>query len=154
MKATVEDLLKKINYIEADVEIHKQILFSTPSADTATMEETIRLIADKKAEIKELRRQISALNPEEYERILRFEEVLAEFKTLAASSNFTHIIGKNVNEPCALQLKGDAPIECLVKACDAAGSWTIITHDGQLRHFTADMVDEKPPATPKQPLAN
>jgi rRNA-processing protein FCF1 len=154
MKATVEDLLKKINYIEADVEIHKQILFSIPSADTAAMEETIRLIADKKAEIKDLRRQISALNPEEYKRILRFEEVLAEFKTLAATRNFTAIIGKNVNEPCALQLKGDAPIECLVKACDAAGSWTIITHDGQLRHFTADMVDEEVPSLRQQPLAD
>ncbi len=154
MKATVEDLLKKINYIEADVEIHKQILFSIPSADTTAMEETIRLIANKKAEIEELRRQINVLNPEEYGRILRFEEVLGEFKTLATTRKFTTIIGKNVNEPCALQLKGDAPIECLVKACDDAGSWTIITLDGQLRHFTADMVNEEPPATPRPLLAD
>lgn len=154
MKVSVEDLLKKINYIEADVEIHKQILFSIPSADTAAMEKTIRLIADKKAEIEDLRRRISALNPEEYGRILRFEEVLAEFKTLAATRNFSTIIGKNVNEPCALQLKNDNPIDCLVKACDTTGSWTIITLDGQLRHFAADMVDEKPPTTPKRPLAD
>jgi hypothetical protein len=152
MTVSVEDLLKKINYIEADVEIHKQILFSIPSADTAAMEETIRLIADKKAEIEDLRRQISELNPEEYGRILRFEEVLAEFKTLASTRNFTHIIGKNVNEPCSLKLKDDAPIDCLVKACDAAGSWTIITLDGQLRHFAADMVAEAAPSLPQQPL--
>jgi hypothetical protein len=154
MTATVADLLKKINYIEADVEIHRQILFSIPSAETKAMEETIRLIAGKKEEIEELRRQINVLDPEEYKRILRFEEVLGEFKALAATRNFTNIIGKNVNESCALKLKGEAPIECLVKACDAAGSFTIITLDGQLRHFAADMVEEKPPATPTRPLAD
>ena len=36
-----EDLLKKINYIEADLEIQKQILFSIPSANKEEIEKTI-----------------------------------------------------------------------------------------------------------------
>ncbi|EKD39250.1 MAG: hypothetical protein ACD_75C00464G0001, partial [uncultured bacterium] len=30
-KPTVQDILKRINYIEADIDIQKQILFSIPS---------------------------------------------------------------------------------------------------------------------------
>jgi len=147
MTATVQDILKKINYIEADLEIHKQILFAIPSAESQAMERTIRLIAEKTAEIEVLRGEIKAIDPEEYQRILDLEGVIGEFRALAASKGFTSIVGRNVDEPCSLRLQGSPPIECLVKACDAAGSWTIITLDGQLRHFGPEMVDEHPPTT-------
>ncbi len=146
MTATAQDLLKKINYIEADVEIHKQILFSIPSADKAAIEDTIRLIAAKKKEIEDLREEIRAVDPEEYQRIVELEDVIREFKALAATRNFTSIVGKNVDEPCALRLKEAPPLPCLVKACDSGGAWTVITLDGQLRHFDAAAVDEQPPA--------
>ena len=147
MTATVQDILKKINYIEADIEIHKQILFAIPSAESEAMESTIRQIADKKAEIEVLRGEIQALDPAEYQRILDLEGVIGEFKALAAAKGFTSIIGRNVNESCTLQLKDQPPIECLVKACDSSGSWTIITLDSKLRHFGPEMVDEQPPTT-------
>lgn len=150
MTATVQDLLKKINYIEADLEIHKQILFSIPSAESAAIEKTIHLIAGKRAEIEDLREQIKAVDPEEYRRILNLEKVVSEFKNLATTKGFTSIIGKNVDEPCTLRLKEGSLIDCLVKACDSAGSWTVITLDGQLRHFTLEMVDEQPPTQPMQ----
>ena len=147
MTATAQDLLKKINYIEADVEIHKQILFSIPSADKTAIEDTTRLIAVKKKEIEELREEIRAVDPEEYRRIVEFEEVIREFKALAATRNFTSIVGKNVDEPCTLRLKDAPPLPCLVKASDSSGAWTVITLDGRLCSFAAAAVDEQPPPT-------
>jgi len=114
-----QDLLKKINYIEADIEIQIQILFSTPSEDTAEMEKTITIIAAKKAEIETLRQQIRELDPEEFDRILVFEKAINEFKALAKTRQFTSIIGKSINEICQLAMKEGEPIECLIKACDA-----------------------------------
>lgn len=148
MTATVQDILKKINYIEADVEIHKQILFSIPSAEKAAIERTIRLIADKKAEIEGLRLEIKAIAPAEYQRILDLEGAIGEFKALATSKGFVTIIGKTIDESCCLQLKDGNAIDCLVKACDRSGAWTIITLDGRLRHFASDLVDEAPPTNP------
>ncbi len=57
----IQDLLKKINYIEADIEIQKQILFSIPSDQEPEMEKTITGIAAKKEEIEILRQQIKPL---------------------------------------------------------------------------------------------
>jgi len=143
-----QDLLKKINYIEADIEIQKQILFSTPSEQTAEMEKTIGLIAAKKAEIETLRQQIRELDPEEFARILIFEKAINDFKNLAKTRQFTSITGKNINESCRLAMKDGEPIDCLVKACDAEGNWTIITLDGEIRHFEQAAVTEKPAESP------
>jgi hypothetical protein len=140
----VQDLLKKINYIEADIEIHKQILFSTPSAQRAEMEKTVAIIAAKKAEIETLRQQIKELDPAEFERILVFEKAIGEFRDLAATRKFTAITGKNINESCQLAMQNGGAIECLIKACDADGNWTIITLDGEIRHFEQADVAEKP----------
>lgn len=48
MSQHVQELLKRINYIEADMEIQRQILCSIPTADTKEMEKTIKTIAKKK----------------------------------------------------------------------------------------------------------
>lgn len=143
-----QDLLKKINYIEADIEIQKQILFSIPTGQHDEMEKTIAIIAAKKAEIEILRQQIKAIDPQEFERILVFEKAVSAFKLLATERKFTSIVGKNINESCTLTLNEDAAIECLIKACDAEGNWTIITLEGEIRHFPQDAVAEKPPETP------
>jgi len=143
-----QDLLKKINYIEADIEIQKQILFSIPAEDTTEMEKTITIIAAKKAEIETLRQQIRELDPEEFARILVFEKAINEFKALAKTRQFTSIIGKNINEICQLAMKDGEPIECLIKACDAEGNWSIITLDGEIRHYEQAAVTEKPAESP------
>lgn len=147
-KPTVQDLLKRINYIEADIDIQKQILFSIPSAQQAEMEQVIALIAAKKKEIEALRQQIRELDPEEHRRIVAFEEVVAEFKQLAASKKFTAITGRNVGEPCALALGDGTQVECLVKACDDRGDWTVITLEGKLQHYPQAAVAEKPAESP------
>lgn len=141
----IQDLLKKINYIEADIEIQKQILFSIPSDQEAEMEKTIGIIAEKKDEINGLRQQIKVLDPGEYERIRVFENAITEFKKIAAESKFQSIINRNVNEECSLALHNDEKIECLIKACDAQGDWTIITLEGKLQQFPESQVAEKPP---------
>ncbi|MBU1565170.1 MAG: hypothetical protein KJ630_06035 [Proteobacteria bacterium] len=143
-----QDLLKKINYIEADIEIQKQILFSIPSEQKAEMEKTVAVIAAKKAEIEILRQQIKEIDPEEFARILIFEKAINEFKLLATTRQFTSITGRNINEPCQLALRDKAAVECLIKACDADGNWTIITLEGEIHHFPQDAVTEKPVETP------
>lgn len=140
-----QDLLKKINYIEADIEIQKQILFSIPSDDKDEMEKTIVTIADKKEEIAILREEILQIDPAEAERILVFENAVAEFKKLAVETNFQSIVSRTVNEDCVLALKEGDNIECLIKACDGNGNWTVITLDGEIKQFEGSDVDEKPP---------
>jgi hypothetical protein len=138
-------LLKKINYIEADVEIQKQILFSIPSAQKAEMEKTIALIAARKKEIDTLRQELRQHDPAEYHRILKFEEAVARFKKIAADVPFQAIINRNVHEECTLALLSGGEVECLIKACDIHGNWTIITLDGEIRQFGAADVAEPPP---------
>lgn len=140
-----EALLKKINYIEADVEIHKQILFSIPSAQKAEMEKTITLIAVKKEEIEVLRQELQKLDPAEYDRIVIFENAVSKFRKIAAASPFQSIVNRNVNEECALALHNGDKLECLIKACDNDENWTIITIEGEIRQFASADVAEKPP---------
>ncbi len=140
-----EALLKKINYIEADVEIQKQILFSIPSDQQTEMEKTISLIAARKKEIELLRQELKEIDPVEYDRIIRFENALTEFKKIAADNPFQSIVNRNVHEQCTLLLQGGDQVECLIKACDKEGNWTIITIDGEIKQFPQQDVAEKPP---------
>jgi hypothetical protein len=146
--SNTQDLLKKINYIEADVEIHKQILFSLPADQAAEMEKIVRIIAGKRQEIEALRQQIRASDPEEFARILILEKAVADFKQLAATRQFSTITGRNINEPCLLTLNNEDAVECLLKACDADGNWTIITLEGQIRHYPQNAVAEVPVTPP------
>ncbi len=141
-----EALLKKINYIEADVEIQKQILFSIPSAQKTAMEKTISLIAARKKEIEILRQELQKLDPAEYERILKFEKAVAEFKKIAETNPFQSIVNRNVHEECALALQNGDRIECLIKAYDKSGNWTVITLEGEVKQFNIAEVAEKPSA--------
>lgn len=143
--ANTQDLLRKINYIEADIEIQKQILFSIPSDQKEDMEKTIKMIASKKEEIADLREQIQKIDPDEYNRIVIFEKAIAEFKKIAAEKSFQHITSRNVNEECVLLLNDNSSIQCLIKACDEDGDWTVITPEGKVDHYNKTDVAEKPP---------
>lgn len=147
-KPTVQDLLKRINYIEADIDIRKQILFAIPSDQRAEMEKTIADIAAKKKEIEALRQQIKEMDPEEHKRIVAFEEAVATFKQLAAGRKFVSVTGRNIGETCFLSLYDGSAVECLVKACDEQGDWMIITPDGILQQYPKMMVAEKPTQPP------
>ncbi|MCP3887914.1 MAG: hypothetical protein GY702_03440 [Desulfobulbaceae bacterium] len=141
----IQDLLKKINYIEVDIEIQKQILFSIPSDQKDEMEKTVTAIAEKTKEIKELRTKIKEIDPEEFDRIMVFEEAINNFKKLASEKKFESITSRNVGEECSLALSKDKQEECLIKACDSDGNWTIITLSGEIKQFQKTEVVEKPP---------
>ena len=140
-----QDLLKKINYIEVDVEIQKQILFSIPSAQTDEIEKTIKVIAEKTKEIEELRDEIKSADPVEYERIMVFETAITNFRELASSTPFDSIVSREMGGDCSLKVKDVPPVECLIKANDAEGNWTIITLEGEIHQYSAEQVIEKPP---------
>lgn len=148
--ATAQDLLKKINYIEVDLEIQKQILFSIPSTQTEEIEKTVQIIAEKTKEIESLREEIKKIDPEEYKRIMIFEEAVKKFKELASTNNFESIVSREVGGECTLLLANEVSVECLIKANDAEGNWTIITLEGDLRQYLKAEVSEQPPAQPEQ----
>ena len=140
MGQKVQDILKKINYIEADMEIQKQILFSIPSADTDEMEKTLKIIADKKAMIADLREQIKAIDPEEFNRILVFEKASEQFRQLTTEKKFVEITTLNEEEQCSIQPKEGNAIDCVVKAKDEAGNFTVITLDGEIVELSKEDV--------------
>ena len=129
----ITEILKKITYIEADLEIQKQILFSIPSANRVEMEQVIELIAEKKEMINDLRDQIKSSDPVEFERILKFENAAAEFKKIGAKKQFSEIVTLNGSEPCTLSLRNGKIVDCIVKAQEKqTGDWIVMTIDGEI----------------------
>jgi len=136
--------LKKINYIEADIEIHKQILVSIPSDNRQDIEKTIKIIAAKKEEITGLRQEIKKIDPEEDRWITIFEKAVNDFKKISSEKKFRFIAGMNADKKCSLLLADKSATPCLIKACEENGDWTIITMEGKISHFKKDDVAEKP----------
>ena len=142
MNQPVQELLKRINYIEADMEIQRQILRSIPSSDIEDMEKTIEIIARKKTMVEELRDEIKNADPLAFEQIMAFERATKKFKQLASEKKFIEVKTPTENEPCNLKLKKDnQTIECLVKAKDESGGYTIINYDGEVHEFLNDDVN-------------
>ncbi len=144
MNQRVQDLLKKITYIEADIEIHKQILFSVPAHDKKEMERVLKKIAAQKDEIKALRSELQIVSPEEHQNITIIENAVTAFKKIASEKKFTSITIMEINVECCLHLKNQPKIPCLVKACDEDEGWTIITVAGEIQYFPKTDVDETP----------
>ena len=132
------ELLQKISFIEADIEIHRQILVAIPSDQVSEMEKTITAIAEMKAAIVALREEIRRNDPDTHDRIVALEKVSAEFRRRAATGAFVEVIsGHQGGDDALLPLADGSSCPCLVKARDAQGNWTVITPDGQLKQFTA-----------------
>lgn len=138
MENTAQNILRKINYIEADMDIQKQILFSIPSAEKQEMEKVLKIIAGQKEKINALRQEMKAAAPEEYEKILIFEKAAQKFKALAAEKKFKEISSFDGTTPCTISLKDGTKMDCLVKAQDDSGDWTAMTLDGTIQTFPAD----------------
>lgn len=138
MENSVQHLLKKINYIEAEVEIQKQILFSIPSDNKNDIEEVISKIADAKDEIVKLRQQIEKISPEDYQHILKIEAASTAFREIAADKKFTSVENMTTEEKCSVRLKSGKEIPCLIKATDEEGNLTVITLDGDICQIGAE----------------
>ena len=139
----IQQILKKINYLEAEIEIQKQILFSIPSADKGEIESTIRIIAARKNDIEKLRQQINDENPEEYARIIAFEKASSRFMEIGVENTFTSIFHKQIGQECDLRLVDGTIVDCLVKACDEKGGWTLLTAEGEVLQFRREQVLEQ-----------
>ncbi len=134
----VQDLLKKINYIEAEVEIQKQILFSIPNDNKDEIKEVLEKIAEAKNHINQLRKEIKKISPREFQKITDIENGLAQFKEIAATKKFTSIENMTVESACWIKCKSGKEFSCLIKASAENGDITILTADGEVLEFTHD----------------
>lgn len=126
------------------MEIHKQILFSIPSDNRQEIEKTLQSISYKKKEISQLRDEIQKIDPKWFKQIIIFEKAVNDFKKIAQEKNFHSIVSKNTDTECILSLADNTEIDCLIKACDENGDWTVITLEGQIDNYTKNDVSEKP----------
>lgn len=138
MSNKIQDILRKISYIEADLEIHKQILFSIPSKNKNEIEDVMKLIAEKRDMINELRGQIKSIDPVEFDKILKFENATAEFRKIAAEKKFSEVFTLNGSDPCTIAFKNGKIVECIVKAQDSTGDWTVLTLDADILYISKD----------------
>jgi len=137
------DILKKLGYIETEMEVQKQILHSIPSENTAEIERTIHKIAKAKNDISALRKELEEISPEEYLKLVNIEKGVNAFNALIQKKQFSRIENLATTPDCSLTEKSGNQHRCLVKGVDASGNWTIVTLDGELLTFTKSEVEER-----------
>jgi hypothetical protein len=140
MGAEVKSLLQKINFIETDMDLHKQILLSIPSDNKEEIEKTILKIADQKEEINQLRLEIKRIDRTEYDKIISIEQAVETFKTLSKDKKFISVNTLNESGECFLTLNNGTKIECLVTAKEENGNWTVLTIDGETKEYPSGFV--------------
>lgn len=140
MSSEVKTLLQKINFIETDMELHKQILLSIPSNKKDEIEKTINEIADQKNQIDKLRLKIKEIDKPEYDKIITIEKAAAKFKQISANKNFIAVNTLNESGECYITLSSGKRIDCLVAAKEENGNFTILTVDGETKEYPKDIV--------------
>jgi hypothetical protein len=140
MHPQAETLLKKISYIEADMELHKQILVTIPSARKDDLEQVMQTIADKKKEIQDLRREIRQLDPEAYDRIIAIEKGTETFKSMAQNKQFDRVDTPDESGTCRLTLIDGTEMDCLVAAREETGDWMVLTLEGEIKQLSHVLV--------------
>jgi hypothetical protein len=142
MHSHVENLLKKISYIETDMELHKHILFSIPSDQKAEMEKVMQTISEQKQQIQDLRREIKRLDPDAFDRIIAIEQGTEMFKTLAQDKQFERVDTPDDSGACKITLSDGTDVDCLVAAREKNGDWMILTRDGEVKQFPKGRVKQ------------
>ena len=143
MSSTVKGILQKINFIEKDMELHKQILFSIEADDKDQIERVIKQIADFKAQIEELRLKIKEVDESEYYRIIRIEAGTLTFRKLSENKSFKAVNTLNDSGQCRVTLSSGETLECLVAAQEESGDWCVLTVDGDVRELGASEVQSE-----------
>lgn len=123
----VKTFLQKINFIETDIELHRQILFFIPSDRKEEMEKTLTLIAGMKEQIQDLRQRIRSIDESEYNRIITIEQAAETFKRLAQNKRFVRVNTLNETGECFVRLNDGTRMDCLVAAQEENGNWTLLT---------------------------
>lgn len=142
MKERVKGLLQKINFIETDMELQKQILFSIPADQKVEMEKTMDVIASQKQQILDLRAMIKEIDPEEYNRIIALEEGTQKFKQLSKDKKFDTVNTLNEQGQCFITLNDGTRVDCLVAAKDDTGNWTVLTLGGEALEYPGGLIQE------------
>ncbi len=132
--------MQKINFIETDMNLHRQILVSIPSAQTAEIEKTARAIAAMKQQIQDLRMEIKAVDETEYNRIIAIEKGSEKFKEMTQGKKFILVNTLNETGECFVTLADDTRIDCLVAAKEDNGTWTVLTIDGEVKQLPAGLI--------------
>lgn len=140
MGQKANNILQKIDFLEKDMELQKQILFSIPEEDKEEAEAVLKTIASLKEQILELKRSIREVDPEAYERVMALEKATAEFKRIAAEKKFVAVATLDQHRECSVTLQDGTVLECLVTAQTENGDWTLLTLDGELMELSADEV--------------
>ncbi len=141
--ARVKELLQRINFIEIDMDIQKQILVSIPSANPKDMEAVIREIAGRKNQIHALRLEIKKTDEAEYNRIITIEGAAETFRQIAKDKTFVCVNTLNDSGACFITLTDDTRLDCLVTAKEENGNWTVLTLDGKTREYASGRVKEE-----------
>lgn len=137
MSSTVKTLLQQINFIETDMELHKQILFTVPAEDTAQIESVVKKIAAFKSQVAQLRQEIKAIDENEYDRIIQIETATLAFRQMAEDKEFSRVLTLNESGRCRLSLMDGTGVDCLVAAMEANGDWSVLTVDGEVKVIEA-----------------
>jgi hypothetical protein len=140
MSSEVKALLQQINFIETDMELHKQILLSIPSNNKEEIAKTIKKIADQKNQISELRNKIKEIDKTEYDKIIAIEQSVEKFKQISAKKKFIAVNTLNESGECYITLSNGKRIDCLVAAKEENGNYTILTIDGETKEYPSDIV--------------
>jgi len=143
MSAKVKALLQKINFVETDMEMQKQILFSIPTDNKSEIEKLINKIADLKKQIKDLRLEIKNIDENEYDKIIAIEKGTKKFQELSRDKKFIHVNTLNESGECFITLNDGTRIDCLVAAKEENGNLTILTLEGEAREFPKGIVKQE-----------
>ncbi|MCD4674682.1 MAG: hypothetical protein K8S18_01640 [Desulfobacula sp.] len=140
MSAKIKEILQKINFIEADMDLHKQILLSIPSDNKTEMETIITKIADQKKQINELRLAIKKIDENEYNKIIAIERAAKTFRQIARDKKFVRVNTLNESGVCFITLNDGTRLDCLVAAEEENGNWTVLTLEGETKEYPGGLV--------------
>ena len=140
MSAKIKGILQKINFIETDMELHKQILVSVPADDKTEMETIISKIADQKQQINELRQQIKTIDEDEYNKIIAIERAAETFRQISKDKKFVQVNTLNESGVCFITFNDGTRLDCLVTAKEENGNWTVLTLEGETKEYPGGFI--------------
>jgi len=141
--ARIKGLLQRINFIEADMDIQKQILVAIPSHQQNDMEAVAKKIAALKQQIHDLRIEIKNTDETEYNRIISIEQAADTFRRISRDKKFVLVNTLNESGTCFITLNDGTRLDCLVTAKEENGNWTVLTLDGETKQYPSGLVKQE-----------
>ncbi len=140
MSEKIKGLLQKINFIETDMEVHKQILVSIPSENKSEIKTIVSRIAGQKHQINELRQQIKKIDEDEYNKIIAIEKGARIFRQIAENKKFVQVNTLNESGVCFVTFNDGTRLDCLVTAKEENGNWTVFTLEGETKEYPGGFI--------------